>query len=789
MPKAAKFVKVMKFGGSSVGSAERIQNVAKIVLEARKNGGVAVVVSAMQGVTDKLLALDFDFVKEKHLTAAKELRVAAPTELLSELESVMKGIKLLGDASPMALDLVVSFGERLSANLVSAYINKKTPSIAVDSRELVKTDSNFQNASVDFVVTNRNIQNFFRKLLNPKSYSLKPIPVITGFISSNIAGKTTTLGRGGSDYSGAIFGAALGADVIEIWTDADGVMTADPRIVKSAFTLSQISYEEAFEMAYFGAKVIHPATMVPAIKKGIPVLIKNTFNPKHPGTEISSKKQVASSKDFEGPVKNISSVDGMSLITVGGTELAGMPGTAERVFRAAAEAKANVVLIAQASSEHTICLAVKKSEADRAVSSIKSEFENDIRRGKVAVERKDGQSIVAVVGDNMRGVPGIAGKIFNSLGRAKINIAAIAQGGSERNVSLVVSEEKKAEAINVLHSEFFDSKSLRIFLVGTGVVGSQLLQQLASLKFRVQSSKLEIGGIADVEKMHLKESGIDLKNWKKDLKNGEKVNLPEFVRQAAEMRGEKVFVDCTASERVARMYPQLVKAGFHIVTPNKKFNVLPHKEYSGLRSLLATYQKSFHYDANVGAGLPVIATIKNLLAAGDQIKKIEGVFSGTLSYLFNNFSGKNKFSDLVARAKALGYTEPDPREDLSGQDVGRKLLILARELGLPAEFSDVKLESLVKPDAYFAGRIKKAKAKKSVLRYVATVQNGRMAASLKEVPMEHPIAGLSGADNIFAIYTKYYKNPLVIRGAGAGAEVTAAAVLNGILRIKNGKTN
>ncbi|TSC82158.1 MAG: bifunctional aspartokinase / homoserine dehydrogenase 1, partial [Parcubacteria group bacterium Gr01-1014_19] len=331
MPKAVKFVKVMKFGGSSVGSAERIQNVAKIVLGARKSGGVAVVVSAMQGITDKLLALDFDFVKEKHLAVAKELKVAAPTELLTELESVIKGIKLLGDASPMALDLVVSFGERLSANLVASYLNKKTPSIAVDSRELIKTDSNFQNAAVDFVATNRNIKKFFSKLVVSRKSLV--VPVVTGFISSNAAGKTTTLGRGGSDYSGAILGAALGVDVIEIWTDADGVMTADPRIVKAAFTLPEISYEEAFEMAYFGAKVIHPATMVPAIKKGIPVLIKNTFNPKHSGTVISRESSVVSGSSF---VKNISAIDGISLVTVGGTELAGVPGTAERVFHAAA---------------------------------------------------------------------------------------------------------------------------------------------------------------------------------------------------------------------------------------------------------------------------------------------------------------------------------------------------------------------------------------------------------------------------------------------------------------------
>ncbi len=781
----AQITKIMKFGGSSVGSAERIKDVCKIVAGAAKKDGVAVVVSAMGGVTDKLLALDFDFVKEKHLTAAKALQVPAPMELLNELENTVKGIKMVGDASPMALDLVASFGERLSANLVAGYLGKKIPAFAADARELIKTDDNFQNAAVDFIKTNFKIRRYFKKV--------RGTPIITGFIGSTDppagGGRTTTLGRGGSDYSAAIFGAALGAKVIEIWTDVDGVMSADPKIVPVAAVLSQISYEEAFEMAYFGAKVIHPATMLPAIKKKIPILIKNTFYPTHPGTLIASE----SGNDIR-TVKNISSIDGIGLIDVGGTDLAGMPGTAERVFKVVAKNKINVILIAQASSEHTICFAVKKSDSAKASAALKNEFETEIRRGKVLVKKSDGKSIIAVVGDNMRGVPGIAGRVFNVLGQNKINIAAIAQGGSERNISCIVDERDKSAAIVALHSEFFqNANGAAVFVAGLGNVGSELLKQIENCKFlpagrhgKIENFPFRVCGITDSQKMVFDADGLDLKNWRNLLRRaGDKADPEKFLAKAGGMAKKKIFVDCTASERVAKEYRRIVMEGFHIVTPNKKANVLPMKNYLALRDALRQNNKLFYYDANVGAGLPVIHAVTNLIAAGDKIKKIEGIFSGTLSYLFNNFDGKRKFSDLVAEAKTKGYTEPDPREDLSGQDVGRKLLILAREIGWNAEFSSVILENLVKPDAYFTNRLRKAKAKKSVLRYVGTVANGRLSAALKEIPVDHPLASVSGTDNIIAIYSNYYKNPLIIKGAGAGAKVTAAAVLNGIFKIIN----
>lgn len=772
-----KFSKVFKFGGSSVGSAERIKNVCKIISEAAKKDRVAVVVSAMQGVTDKLLALDFGWIKEKHLTAAKELKIPAPTDLLIELEKVVKSIKVLGDASPMALDLVASFGERLSANLVAAYLNKKIPAVAVDACALVKTDNNFQNATVDFIKTNSKIRNYFKKV--------QQLPIITGFIGATDDNKITTLGRGGSDYSASIFGAALGANVIEIWTDADGIMTADPRIVPAARTLPQISYEEAFEMAYFGAKVIHPATMLPAIKKNIPILIKNTFNPKHPGTKIQNSK--IKSQNY-GIIRNISALDNISLINIGGTNLAGVPGTAERVFKAVADKKVNVILIAQASSEHTICFAVKKSDAEKATAALKKEFQEEMRRGKVFLNKEDDQCIIALVGEQIRGTPGIAGRIFSVLGQKKINISAIAQGGSERNISCVISASQKEEAIQALHREFFENHTPLVFILGTGNVGSELLRQAQSQILNAKC-QFKVCGIGDIDKMHFDESGIDLRSWKKVLRQAQdKMNLEKFLEKVREFQiNQKILVDCTASEKIAKMYPEFVAAGCDIVTPNKKANVLPMQTYSALRRALAEHRKAFHYQANVGAGLPIIETVKNLVAAGDEIKKIEGIFSGTLSYLFNNYNGKRKFSDLVMEAKEKGYTEPDPKEDLSGQDVGRKLLILARELGWPLEMKDVQLENLADyGDDYFAKRFQKARGKKSVLRYVGTIQKGKVFAKLKDIPADNPLAHTRGTDNIVVCYTKNYsQTPLVIKGPGAGVEVTASAVLVGIIKTIN----
>lgn len=827
----AKFTKILKFGGSSVGTPKMIKKAAKIVKAASGKDHIAVVVSAFQGVTDELLSFQhspsyaqgfgrarqerwndkLERLKKRHIEAvkilveSKKLKVESLNyieNLFSELEGCLKKITKW---TPEDLDYIASFGERLSAYIMAAHL-RSLPALSgvewVDARELVKTDNNFTNAAVDFNKTNRRIKNYFR--------NRRGIPVITGFLGSTSKGETTTLGRGGSDYTASIFGAALGVKTIEIWTDVNGVMSADPKLVKSAQVLPKISYEEAVEMAYFGAKVIHPATMLPAIKKGIPILIKNTFNPATPGTLIQ--------KDLvlEPFAKGITAVDGIALIIIGGVSLAGIPGSAARVFEATKRAKANVILISQASSEHTICFAIKSSELKSVLASLKKEFKKEIKSGLVGINIILNQSVLAMIGDGMRGVPGIAGKLFKALGDSGVNVTAIAQGGSERNISFVIDAKNKVKALNLIHAEFFEGGIKNIFLVGTGNIGGTLLDQIYSIQrtsdvpsiknFNFRTSevqKLRVCGIIDAFNMLMDEKGINLGGWQKKLRKSEKPNLEKWLRWVKGLNlGNKILVDCTASNDIASRYIEMAEAGFHIVTPNKKFNVRPMKEYKKLREILARTGKKFLYETNVGAALPVISALQDLLKTGDKITKIEGIFSGTLSYIFNTYIGEQPFSEVVTTAKKLGYTEPDPREDLNGNDVGRKLLVLARETGLDMELKDVSIESLVpkalqrvkapedflkalpKYDNYFKKLSEKAKSKNKMLRYVAKLERGRASASLLEVDLKNPLAATQDADNIFAFYTKRYnKRPLVVQGPGAGKEVTAAGVLADILRI------
>jgi bifunctional aspartokinase / homoserine dehydrogenase 1 len=802
----AKIQKILKFGGSSVGTPKMIKQVGEIVKSASKKEQVAVVVSAFQGVTDQLLKCarlaakndkqlseELKNLKERHVKAVnflvrinKEKRQGLEyiESLFDELGLVLGKISKEKAISDKNLDWVASFGERLSAYVISISMRG---AYFVDARQLVKTDNNFVNASVDFQKTNRRIKNYFR--------GKKGTPVITGFLGSNNKNETTTLGRGGSDYTAAIFGAALGVKVVEIWTDVDGVMSADPRLVKNAIVLPEMSYEEAIEMAYFGAKVIHPATMLPAIKKEIPIVIKNTFNPQAPGTWI--KKEAVN----DLLVKGITAIDDVALVNVAGVSLAGIPGSAARVFEATAKVKANVILISQASSEHTICFAIKSAELASVLKALQKEFAKEMKAGQVHISSLPNQAIVAMVGDGMRGVPGIAGKLFSALGEGGVNVTAIAQGGSERNISFVVDSLNKITALNLVHEYFFAGNPKNLFLIGTGLVGGTLLKQIHELQKR--GANVRVVGLMDSRHMIFQESGISLNRWKNLLEKFAPANLREWLSAAKAMPVvNKIFVDCTASDEIAKNYLDIAKAGFHIVTPNKKFNTRSMKDYLALRGIMRQHKKQFLYETNVGAGLPLISTIRDLLLSGDAVTKIEGVFSGTLSYLFNTYDGTRPFSKVVAEAKELGYTEPDPREDLNGNDVGRKLLVLAREIGWSLEMEDVVIENLVPEelrgkmtpmefmkqlknhDEAFKKLLEKAYSQNKVLRYVAKLEKGKASASLRSVSLDNPLAGTRGADNLFAIYTRRYnKRPLVVQGPGAGAEVTAAGVLVDILKI------
>lgn len=813
-------MKVLKFGGSSVGTAESIENLLGILKKLHGKGERPItVLSAMSGVTNLLTHLaeqaaegeefekSLEELEAKHFAVIKKLiavRNQNPvlTQLkiyFNELAELLQSVYSLRELSFQSKDLIISYGERCSTYLVAKIAEQYFPeSLYVDARSLIKTDSRFGNAQVDSALSGLLIQEFVKE-------SAGRLLFVTGFIGSDSQGKTTTLGRGGSDYTAAIIGSVLDAERIEIWTDVEGMLTADPRIVKKAFPLPVLSYTEAMELSYFGAKVIYPPTMVPAFLKKIPIVIRNTFNPSFPGTIIQHD---SGNSDF--PIKGISSINAVSVLNLSGSGMIGKAGFSGRLFTLLARKQINVILITQSSSEHSITFAVHPSDALRAKRLIEQEFELELEAKKLLpLVIEDHLSVLAIVGENMKQTPGMSGKLFYALGRNGINVRAIAQGSSEYNISVIISQNDLSKALNAVHDAFFAElkKTLHVFCLGTGNIGSTLFKQIERQHVFLQENNdldIKIVGISNSRKMYLNTNGIGLSTWKETLdEKGEPSNLEAFVCQMKALNLPNcVFIDNTASEKPTLHYEEIFRSSISVVTCNKIANSGSFEQYKTLKDTSRTHGVDFYYETNVGAGLPIVRTLKDLMMSGDRIIRIEAILSGTISYIFNNFVGASSFHDIVAKAQQLGFTEPDPRDDLKGTDFMRKMLILARDAGYSLEASDVKLdailpqscvdapsvdafyEELKKADAHFNDLKEKAARENKVLRYIGILENGKVEINLEMVDAQHPFYSLSGSDNVISFTTERYKErPLVVKGPGAGAEVTAAGVFAELVNV------
>ena len=812
-----KEMKVLKFGGTSVGSVESILSLKAIVEKEAQKQPIIVVVSALGGITDKLIATsvlaqkgdetwkdEFQAMVERHHKMIdtiitdprkREQLFNIVDSLFEQLRSIYFGVYLIHDLSKKTQDAIVSYGERLSSNIVATLVQGAK---WYDSREFIKTVRKNHKNTLDSELTNRLVRRTFS--------DLQRISLVPGFISKDRdTDEITNLGRGGSDYTAAIIAAALDADILEIWTDVDGFMTADPRVIKTAYTIKELSYIEAMELCNFGAKVVYPPTIYPVCVKNIPIRVKNTFNPDGEGSII--KQKVANN---DKPIKGISSINGTTLITVAGLSMVGVIGVNRRIFTALADNGISVFMVSQASSENSTSIGVRDQDAAEAVEVLNGEFAKEIETGAMfPMHAESGLATIAVVGENMKNTPGIAGKLFGTLGRAGISMIACAQGAPQTNISFVVKSEHLRKALNAIHDSFFLSeyKVLNLFVCGVGTVGGQLLEQIHNqyeeLK-RTKRLKLNVVGIATSKKALFNSDGIDLANYREQLANADESNESKLRDAIIEMNCfNSVFVDCTASKEVAEIYQPLLEHNISVIAANKIAASSSYEKYARLKETALARGVFFRYETNVGAGLPIIGTINDLRNSGDVILKIEAVLSGTLNFIFNEISADVTLSEAVRRAKEQGYSEPDPRIDLSGKDVIRKLVILAREAGYKVEKTDVEAhlfipdeffegsidefwKNLPKLDADFEARRKQLDAEGKRWRFVATFDHGKLSVALKEVDRTHPFYNLQGSNNIVALTTERYREyPMLIQGYGAGASVTAAGVFANIMSIAN----